>query len=154
MLNEAKRICDQLVRLDMLAYSIPHCHHAYSFKTLVNSLVNHHHPYTLLCLTHLHPKPQQPHLQQQRLSHPPSSPTLPHSSCHSVCLELHSLFILRCTLRPRHDTQPRLTINIPMLLVTIQVCRPRQLPYSQRRPPLHPPQHNSSLPRLPPLLQR
>ena len=152
MLNEAKRICDQLVRLYLIAYPMSHGHHV-SFKIPVSSLVSHHHPYTPLCLTNLHPKQQPPHLQQQRLSHPPSSPTLPRLSCLLVCLVLHSLFILQCTLRPHHDTQPRLIISIPMPLVTIRACPLSQLPYNHQRPPLHPPQLNLSLPRLPPLLR-
>lgn len=153
MLNEAKRICDQLVRLHLIVYPISHGHYVSSFKILVSSLVNHHHPYTPLCLTHPHLKQHQPHLHQQHLSRPLSSRTLPRSSCLSVCLALHSLFILRCTLRPHHDTQLRLIINIPMPLVTIRACQLNQLPYHQQRPPPHLPRLNSSLPRLTPLLQ-
>ena len=153
MLNEAKRICDQLVRLYLIAYPVSHGHHACSFKIPVSSLVSHHHQYTPPHLTHLHPKQQPPHLQRLHLSHPPSSPTLPRLSCLSVCLALHSLFILRCTLRPRHDTPPRLITNIPMPLVIIRACRHSQLPHHQQRPPLHLPQLNLSLLLLPPLLR-
>ena len=154
MLNEAKRICDQLVRPYLIAYSIFYGHyHVGSFKIPVSSLVSHHHQYTPPRLTHLHPKLQPPHLQQLHLSHPPSSPTLPRLSCLSVCLALHSLFILRCTLRLRHDTPPRLITNIPMPLVIIRVCQHSQLPHHQQRPPLHLPQPNSSLLHLPPLLR-
>jgi hypothetical protein len=158
LLTEAKRICDQLVRLDLTAQFISYRHYTCSFKILVSSLVNHHHLCIPPRLTHLNPKQQQPHphpqqQQQQRLSRPLLSPTLPRSSCPSVCLAPHSPFTLRCTRRPRHDTQLRLTINIRMLLVTIRACRPNQLPLHQRRPPLHPPQLNSSRPRQLPLLQ-
>ena len=152
MLNEAKRICDQLVRPDLTPPHLSCGHHVPSFKIPVSSSVNRRRPSILLCLIRRRHKRRHPLLQRQIPNHRLSSRTLLRSSCLSVSQALRSPCIPQCTLRPRHATRLHPIINTPPHPAITRRC-PVSQPHPLRHPRLHLWQPNLSplLQRLPPL---